>query len=68
MNHYYINCELGEGIPDYNFVIQAKDNEEARAEAWVIFEKDYPDYSMKQRQIQCAEVTADQLLERLTIN
>ena len=43
MKHYYINTELGDGIPNYDFVIKAKNIDIANLKAHKILKSDYPD-------------------------
>jgi hypothetical protein len=68
MKHYYIHFEVGEGYPDYEFVIKAKDFESAKFLAGVTLSADYPEQFKSDNDFYCIEITAEQLLERLTIN
>lgn len=68
MKNYYIEVELGEGIPTYNFVIKAQDNDTARELAWKEVDASYPDCDMKHTELHCGEITAEDLLLKLTIN
>ena len=68
MKNFYIEVDFGEGIPTYNFVIKAIDHETARAIAWKEIDASYPDTDMKYTKMQSSQITAEQLLERLTIN
>ena len=63
--YYYIIQELEEGLPDYDFVVKADNYMEAHEIATKVITTDYPDYEIN---YSCHQVTAKQLLERLTIN
>ena len=66
MKNYYIRADLGDGIPCYDFVLKAKDFDTARKEAGKLLEKDYPE--VMGDDFSCEEITADELLKRLTLN
>lgn len=66
--NYYILADLGEGIPSYDFVLKAKSEEEARKLASEILEKDYPEDPEDSKTFSCHEITAEQLLEQMTLN
>jgi len=70
MKTYYIRAEIGEGYPDYDFVIKAKSQKEAERIAKKILKADYPDIFVGKYadRFSCHEITGKQLLEQLTIN
>lgn len=67
MRNYYVVVEIEEGMPDYNFVLKAKSLKEAEDEAYKIIKSDYPDYTQAHESFNCREISADDLLERLTL-
>lgn len=71
MKNYYVSCELEEGTPDYNFVIKAENQDEADEKAFTIILKDYPEYEKNndsQYNFSVKEITADELLAKMTLN
>jgi molybdate-binding protein len=70
MKNYYVCCDLGEGIPSYDFVVRAESLDEAVKKAEKIINTDYPENwkEYNDKDFSCHEITAEQLLERLTIN
>lgn len=69
MHHYYVIAELGEGIPDYNFVLaysERKELPDVYDEAKKIVHGDYPDHEGCKIIVQ--KVTGEELLDKLTIN
>ena len=79
IKYYYISMDLKEGTPCYDFVIKAKNIDEAKEIANGIIWKDYPEEMSLQNDMTtdteetlesfwCEEVTADRLLEILTVN
>jgi len=70
MKHYYIQAEVGEGYPDYDFVIKAKNDTQARKEAKKILMQDYPEvFTGKYAdRFFCDEVNGEKLLHIMTIN
>ncbi len=59
--------DMGDGIPNYDFVIKAKSLKEAENMAYKVIKADYPDYTQAHEQFSCHEISANDLLERLTI-
>jgi hypothetical protein len=45
--YYFINAEISEDMPNYDFIVEAETAEEAREKASKILDKDYPDRSFK---------------------
>jgi len=68
MKNYYIQADILEYMPRYDFVVQAETMEEARAKAWEIVERDYDIIDMKYANIDAREVTPEKLLELMTID
>ena len=66
MKNYYVRADLGDGIPIYDFVLKAKTIEEAMKRAGEILREDYPEHDSEDFSV--CEITADELLKRLTIN
>ena len=67
MKHYFVNFEVDEGVPDYEFVIKAESLSKAREKANIIIKQDYPEAYEKDN-FKCNKITAEQLLDLLTIN
>ena len=65
MKNYYINQELGEGIPDYNFIVKAEASEEAHEIATRIIKADYPDYEIN---YSCRPMSVNAIIKSLTLN
>lgn len=70
MKHYFIRAEIEESYPDYEFVIKAKTQEEAEKLAQKELTESYPDIFVGKYadRFSCYEITAEELLQRLTIN
>lgn len=69
MKHYYINAEICEGYPNYEFVLKARTLESATRKAHKIIKQDYPeDYKHAKGNTLIREITAEELLEYLTLN
>ena len=69
MKHYYISFELGDGIPDYDFVLRAKNIDIAMLKARKILRQDYPmEWRIQKGDFGCSEITADELLQRMCLN
>lgn len=70
LKHFYIRADLGDGIPSYDFVLKATILDVAEKKAKSILKKDYPEQWSWSDGIDfsCEEITAETLLERLTVN
>jgi hypothetical protein len=69
MNYYYINAEICESYPNYEFVLKARTLESATNKAHKIIKQDYPeDYRHAKGNTSIREVTAETLLAYLTLN
>jgi hypothetical protein len=72
MKNYYIRADLGDGIPSYDFVIRAKTLINAENKAWKILRQDYSEVFTEKRfrtgDFSICEITAEELLKRLTLN
>lgn len=69
MKYYFITFELGDGIPNYDFVIRAKTLKSAENIARKILKQDYPmEWKIQKGDFGCGETTAEQLLKDLTLN
>ena len=62
---FYIQQEIGEGIPDYNFIVKAIGSEEAHKIATKIIKTDYPDYGIN---YSCIPLSANKIIKLLTLN
>jgi hypothetical protein len=67
MKNYYVRIDIADGYPCYEFVIKANSLDSAISKANKIFKEDYPEEYRKDS-FYCTHVTADQLLERMTVN
>lgn len=68
MKNYYVLCDVGEGIPCYDFVIKAKSLKEAIKKGGAILKADYPEnWDYNKNDFSVCEITAEELLNRLTI-
>lgn len=66
---YYVVCNVGEGVPSYNFVVRAKTLKEADKIARKILKTDYPEnWEYNKDDYSIGEVTPQQLVDNLTIN
>lgn len=69
MKNYYVLCDVGEGIPSYDFVVRAKTLKEAIKIGGKILKTDYPEnWDYNKNDFSVCEITARQLLKRLTLN
>lgn len=76
MKKYYISMDLGEGVPIYDFVINAENEDEGKRIANDILWSNYPeemslqgnDKGETEEAFWITEITAEELLERMTIN
>lgn len=79
--YFFVSADIGEGIPSYQFVLNAPNIEEATREAFEIITRDYPEectakggggvYWEKDGiydDFSVHELTAKEIIERLTIN
>jgi hypothetical protein len=67
MKNYYVRIDIADGYPTYDFVIKANSLDSAISKANKIFKTDYPEEYRKDN-FYCTHITADQLLERMTVN
>jgi len=65
--YFYVRVELGECIPSYDFCLKAKTFEKAKELATEIITEDYPEQS-EYADYFLIEITAEQLLKRMTLN
>ena len=66
---YYVNCDVGEGYPSYDFVVKAKTLKEAIRLAGKELKYSYPEnWEYNKNDFSVCEITANELLERLTLN
>lgn len=70
MKNYFIRAEIGEEYPDYEFVIKSKTQKQAEKLAQKELTTSYPDIFVGKYadRFSCHEITAQELLERMTIN
>lgn len=69
MKYYLMSCDVGEGIPSYEFVIKAKTLKGAETIGRKILKGDYPEnWDYNQDSYSIHEVTAEELLDIMTIN
>jgi len=69
MKNYYVNCDVGEGYPNYDFVVIAKTLKEATKIGGKILKEDYPEnWEYNKNDFSVEEITAEQLLLKMTIN
>lgn len=67
--YYYVTCDVGEGVPSYDFVIRAKNLEEAERIGGGILKTDYPEnWEYNKNSYAVYEVTAKTLLNRMVLN
>lgn len=72
MKYFYVIADIGDGIPSYDFCLRAKTQQSAENKAWKILKADYPECfgtkSWRTGDFSICEITAEQLLKRLTLN
>ena len=68
MKHFYIRYDLGEGIPTYDFCLKVESIAEACKEAEKILKSDYGEQFEVSNEYSCEEITAEELLKRMTLN
>jgi hypothetical protein len=71
MKNYYVRADLGEEVPSYDFIVKAKTQEEAEKLAEKELKESYAEqwsYGVGGIDFSCYEITAEELLARLTIN
>lgn len=70
LKYFYIRADLGDGIPSYDFVVKATIFDVAEKLAKKILKKDYPEqWSWRDGiDFKCEDITAETLLNRLTVN
>lgn len=70
MKNFFVRAEIGEGYPDYEFIVKAKNLSTAKIHARLILKQDYPDIftGKYEDRFSCRQVNQKQLLELMTIN
>ena len=66
MKTFYVRADIQEEMPTYDFVVKANTRKQAEKIAKKIIATDYQDFT--DYPFSCEEVTAQELLETMTIN